>query len=188
MSKELDLYGKDQTHDKLKSGYKTHADYEGQGDTRVVKALMFPVHVRTASPMFPDAEVVKERILTRGDKASVEELGLIALEKGERLHAFFTTAELKAGGQNALPAAPVQVNSEELDNGPKYDEMGAHELVAWLAGESADTPTVPEIREIVGQDSDFAKRVIEAENTRDPENPRKSLVDALTKVAESKDN
>jgi hypothetical protein len=183
-TQSLDLYGKDLTHDRLKSGYKTHDDYEGQGDTRIVKALMMPVHVRVASPMFPDAEVIQERLLTRGDKVTAEELGLLALEKGERLHAFFTTAELRAGGVRALPAGAVVVSSDQLDGDPAVSELGAHELVDWLSGTNGETPTVQDILDKVGQDADFAKRVIEAEKTRDADNPRKTLLGPLTKVAE----
>lgn len=184
---ELELYGTDLTHQRLKDGYETDEAYEGQGDTRVVKVLMFPVHVKTASPMFPGAEVFQERLLNRGDKVTVQELGLIALEKGERLGAFFTTEELKAGAAGAAPGI-VKVSSAELEAGDQasISEMGSHELVLYLSGEGAEkAPTVPEILEAVGSDKDLAKRVIDAENERDKDDPRKSLIDSLTKLAES---
>lgn len=183
MTETLDLYGKDLTHERLKDGYQTHDAYDGQGDTRIVKALMFPIHIRAANPMYPDAEVVRERLLTRGDKVTVEELGLIALEKGERLGAFFTDAELKAGVPG-LPA-PVKVSSEELATGGNLSEQGAHELVAYLNGDGADgAPTIPEIVEKVGTDKELAKRLIDAENARDKDHPRVSLIEKLQKIAE----
>lgn len=181
----LDLYGKDLTHQQLKDGYETHDAYAKQGDTRVIKVLQFPVHVKAPSPMFPDAEVVKEIVFTRGQTVSVEQLGLIALEKGERLGAFFTDAEL-AAGVPGLPAQPVKVSSAELDTEASLSEMGAPELVLWLQGpDGGKSPTIPEILEQVGDDKDLAKRMIDAENTRDPDDPRVSLIAALTKVAES---
>lgn len=180
---QLELYGTDPTHQKLKDGYETDDAYSKQGDTRVVKALMFPVHVKTASPMFPDAEVYQERLLTRGDKVTVQELGLIALEKGERLGAFFTDEELAGGGP---PADPVAVSSEQLEAGDTgISELGEHELVLWLSGNEGKAPSVPEVLEAVGDDKDLAKRVIAAENERDKDDPRSSLISGLTKVAES---
>jgi hypothetical protein len=185
-SEELDLYGTDLTHTKLKEGYETHEAYANQGNTRVIKALMFPVHVKTSSPMFPGAEVFQERTLKRGDKVTVEELGLIALEKGERSGHFFTDEELENGV--AVPGTPelVKVSSETLDDNASVSELGEHELVQWLSGESgAKAPTVPEIIEAVGEDKDLAKRVIAAENERDKDDPRATLIDKLTKVAET---
>lgn len=184
-TQDLDLYGKDLTHDRLKTGYETHDAYDGQGDKRIVKALMMPVHMRVASPMFPDAEVIRERNLRRGEVVTVEELGLIALEKGERLGAFYTTAELRAGNHQLAPGEPIKVSSEDLDDTVAKNELGPHELVLWLGGESgAPAPTVAEVLDAVGDDADFAKRVIEAETTRDPDDPRKTLIGPLTKLAE----
>jgi len=182
---ELELYGADLTHKQLKDGYETHEAFAKQGDTRVIKALQFPVHVKTSNPMFPDAEVIQERTLTQGDKVTVHELGLIALEKGERLGAFYTDEELAAG--NRGPSEAVKVSSEELDGDPvQLSELGEGELVLWLSGESTGkAPTVPEVLEAVGEDKDLAKRIIEAENQRDKDDPRKSLIDKLTTVAES---
>lgn len=181
---ELDLYGSDLTHTRLREGYETDEAYAKQGDTRIVKALLFPVHVKTASPMFPGAEVFQERLLHRGDKVTVQELGLIALEKGERLGAFYTDAELEAAGNT--PSGPIKVSSEELDEDPSLSEFGSHELVLWLSGSDGNKPpTVPEVIEAVGSDKDLAKRVIEAEKERDKDDPRSSLIDALTKIAES---
>jgi len=186
-TKEIDLYGVDLTHSNLAAGYKTHSDYDGQGDKRVVKAIMMPVHVRVASPMFPGVEVFQERLLQRGQEITVPELGLIALEKGERLGAFFTTAELKAGGINLLPNEPVKVNSADLETGVSVSELGPHELVLWLSGDGdgVTAPTVSDVLELVGDDKDFAKRVIDAENTREPNDPRKTLLGPLTKLVES---
>lgn len=186
MAKEqLELYGSDLTHQRLQDGYETDDAYSKQGDTRVVKFLQFPVHVKTASPMFPGAEVYQERLLVRGDKVTVQELGLIALEKGERLGAFFTDQEL-AAGQAGMPATSVAVSSEELEDNAQLNELGEGELVTWLSGEGAKkAPNIEEIMQAVGDDKDFAKRVIEAEQQRDKDDPRSSLIDKLTKVAES---
>lgn len=184
---ELDLYGKDLTHSRLQTGYETHDDYAGQGDTRVVKHLQFPVHVKVANPMLPGQEIIQERVYNRNDRVSVEELGLIALEKGERLGSFYTDAEL-AAGVPGLALEPVKVNSEEVvaAQGASVSEMGSHELVVWLSGEGGQkTPSVPEVLEVVGEDKELAKRVVEAERTRDANDPRKTLIDPLTRLAET---
>src|SRR5262252_2325326 len=75
------------------------ADYESpeeySGDTRTIKHLLFPWLVETESPMFPGETILTERTAKQGEEVSVEELGPLALEKGERLGSFYTDEELK---------------------------------------------------------------------------------------------
>lgn len=182
---ELDLYGVDPTHAMLREGYSTGEDFKKQGDTRVVKHLLFPVHVKSPSPMFPDAEVMQERLLRRGDKVTVQELGLIALEKGERLGAFYTDAELAAGLAGAQHQT-VKVSSEQLDGEPvELNELGPDELVLYLEGNGEKPPTVQDVLDDVGDDKDLARRMIDAETRRSPDDPRTSLVSGLNRVIES---
>src|SRR5260370_42436630 len=90
----VSIFGKDVAQANV-ADYRPNDAYTKQGDKRVIKHLMFPWMVETQNPMYPDGpSVLEERVGNRGDEVTVEEIGLHALEKGERLGSFFTDEEL----------------------------------------------------------------------------------------------
>jgi hypothetical protein len=85
------------------------------GDTRVVKALMYPMHVTQETPTGP---AVVEINYKQGDEVDIEDMPEGELERGERLEAFYTDAELEAmeagdeGGEGEASESPEEEEEE----------------------------------------------------------------------------
>jgi hypothetical protein len=170
------IYGKDTTSSDL-AGYESSEDYTDQGDSRTVKHLMFPFLVESPNPSMPDAgPVLKERTLSQGDTITTEELGPLALERGERLGSFYTDKELKA-----LEAGPAPVEGEvaQLEAGSASDEMGVHELTEYI---EQNHPNVDDTIALAKGDPEAAARVLEAEGIATGGDPRSGVTKGLTAI------
>lgn len=173
----LSLYGK--PSGQVSEDYQSPDAYEGQGDTRVVRNLIFSylAAVPGAAPGTYDLLPVDIR---RDEEVTVEQIGLKALANGERDHAFYTTEELKRLRSTGSAAVPV---SPEAD----ISSMGPHELAEWLATSDPATGrawTIDAVLEKVGDDKDLANRMLEAEHVRSDGDPRDGLVKGLTTIIE----
>ena len=170
------IYGKDMTSSDLE-GYESPDDFAEQGDTRTIKHLMFPFLVESPNPSMPDAgPVLKERTLKQGETVTTEELGPLALERGERLGSFYTDAELKA-----LEAGEATVEGEaaaQLEAGAG-DEMGVHELAEYI---EQNHPNVDDTIALAKGDPEAAQRVLEAEGIATGGDPRAGVTKGLTAI------
>jgi hypothetical protein len=106
------MFGRARDHKGL-AEYKSPDEYSEQGDTRVVKDLMFPYHVIAPSPMLPDVEIIVEKVASRGDTVYTDELGPLALKKGEDLGSFFTSDELERRQGTEPEPLPAPFYSED---------------------------------------------------------------------------
>lgn len=169
------LHGKLVNHGSLVAGeYESPAEYADQGDTRVIRDLMFGY-----TAIQEDAAGVGQIVATeasRNDEVTLDQIGLLALQKGEANHSFYTTKELEVL-RNPSAAAPE--GGVTLSN---LSEQGEYELAEWLENES---PTINDILEAVGDDKDLAHRMLQAENIATDGDPRKGLEVGLTRIIES---
>lgn len=170
---DLAIYGKDIHHDNL-AEYEPSEAYKDQEDTRTIKHLMFTWTVTAPNSMMPDApDLLKERTAKRGDVVTLEELGLHALEKGERLGSFFTDAELdyfRRGG-----VTPTEPPAEGADP----SELGEHELAEYIEN---NKPNVADTVALAGDDPEAAKRVLEAERIATKGVPRAGVEQGLASI------
>ena len=173
------LYGKPVEHEALAAGeYQSPEEYADQGDERVVRDLSFSYLVATKDAAGND--VLTPQDASRDTTVTVDQIGLVALEKGEKYHSFYTSEELariRAGGR--ADAAPGSTGTATIS------ELGEFELSEWLAGEAegqTKAPTVDQVLETVGDDKDLAHRMLQAENIRADGDPRKGLEAGLTRI------
>lgn len=164
----MGLYGTADANAPVDESYESPEEYADQGDTRVVRDLSFSYLV--AEQDAAGNEVLTPRDVSRDTEVSVEQIGLVALEKGERLHSFYTTKELEAlegGGEEAV------------EGGGSLSDMGEYELADWIKGKS-----VNQVLEVVGDDKDLAERMLQAENIATNGDPRTTLEKGLQTVIE----
>jgi len=151
------------------------ADYESpdvySGDSRTIKHLLFPWLVETESPMFPGETILQERTANQGDVVLVVELGVLALEKGERLGAFYTDDELAAMEEEA--AEPATVAAEEPGT------MSVDELAAYI---EEHKPNVDQTVALADNDPDQAEKVLEAETQATGGVPRAGVEKGLEAI------
>lgn len=174
------LYGNVAAHDDMASGdYTSPDEYSKQGDTRVVRDLMFSFLVARRDP-------VGNMILTpvevgRDVEVTVDQIGLVALRKGEENHSFYTTSELERIRSTGDPRTPVAPDSN-------VTELGEYELSEWLQTPLPDTgkpPTINQVLERVGDDKELAHRMLQAENIATDGDARKGLEAGLTEVIQN---
>jgi hypothetical protein len=115
--------------------------------------------------------VLKERVGVQGEVVSIEELGPLALERGERLGSFYTDAEL-AGPATAEAAAVGETASNT-------SEWGVPELVQYI---ETNKPNVDDTIALAQGDPEAAKRVLEAEDEATGGDPRSGVTKGLTAV------
>jgi hypothetical protein len=169
---EMSVYGKDLHHESL-ADYESPDEYANQADTRTIKHLMFPWMVESANPAHADGpNVLKERVAVQGEVVTLEELGTLALEKGERLGSFYTDAEL-AGPPTATPLA---AGGEAASN---TSEWGVPELVQYI---ETNKPNVDDTVALAQGDPEAAKRVLEAETEATDGDPRAGVTKGLAAV------
>jgi hypothetical protein len=170
------LYGSDDYAKEEASKYKSPKEYSAQGDTRVIRDLMFSYMVETTDTA--GNSTLASRDAARGDEVQVGQIGLIALQQGEDNHSFYTSDELdnlEATGSDATPPA----SSSDIS------AFGEQELADWLkSGKDGGAFTVDEVLERVGTDKDLANRMLAAENIATDGDPRKSLEAGLTHIIE----
>jgi hypothetical protein len=173
---EVGLHGKRVDHISLAAGdYISPDEYADQGDTRVIKDIAFAYTITEPAPDGSDVIVSTE--VRRDEVVTVEQIGLIALRKGERNRSFYTTAELDRLRSTGSPAAPVTAAFDSA--------WGEYELSQWLETENPETGrawVINDILERVGDDKDLANRMLQAENIRTNGDPRDGLVKGLTSI------
>jgi hypothetical protein len=177
---ELELHGKRRGQSDIE-GYESPDEYKEQDD-RMVRDLMFSY---TAAVEDPSGTTVLEPVdVRRNEILKTEEMGLLALKKGEDNHSFYTTAErqLIEAGQN--PGSPVT-----LTEGGGPSEMGEHELADYIKGENPQGRALrpQEVVDLAGGDKELAHRLLMAENIASDGDPRKSVERGLTAVIERSD-
>jgi hypothetical protein len=147
-------------------------DFTGQGDTRVVKHILYAWLVERPPSVEGQPPQVVEKTAYEGQEVSVEELGPIALERGERLGAFYTDEEREQ----------IDTEAEELTTGeeaPAFSEMSEQELGDYIRQHNLNvTNTVA----IAGSDPELAVRVLEAEEIATDGDPRAGVVSGLQKI------
>jgi hypothetical protein len=160
--------------------YESPEEYSGQGDTRIVRDLMFAY--TTSAEDAAGFATIDTVDVTRGTELSVDDMGLLALAKGEKNHSFYTDDEREAleSGQN--PDAPQSLAGES-----EVSEMGEYELAEYIKGNnpSGKQLTVDETIALAGDDKDLAHRLLQAENIATDGDPRKGVETGLTSVIES---
>jgi hypothetical protein len=165
-----ELYGK--SHVETETGdYESPEEYADQGDKRKVRFLTFRYFTQEVDPAGNESLMPHE--VDRDEEVTVEQIGLVALQQGERDGAFYTSEQLKnleASGSEA-PISEQSIN-----------EMGEHELSEWI---TENKPSVNDVLEKVGTDKDLANRMLAAENIATDGDPRSSLVAGLTKIIEA---
>jgi hypothetical protein len=171
------LYGSDDFITDELSEYKSPKEYASQGDTRVVRNLIFTYVVEVPSP--DGVGVVRQpREAPRGTELTVEQMGLIGLSKGEEAHAFYTSDELdmmeSTGSETVAPSQVSDISS-----------LGEHELAEWITtGKDGAAWSADEVLEAVGSDKELAHRMLAAENIASDGDPRKGLTAGLTRIIE----
>lgn len=173
-------------HGKLRSAsvesYTSPEEYSGQGDDRIVRDLIFSYTVATqdaaGNPLIAAVDA------SRHTKLSIEDMGLIALEKGERLHSFYTDEErsvFEAGGD---PSRPQRISDTATPS-----EMGEYELAEYIKGSNPQGKAlnVQETVDLAGSDKDLAHRLLQAENIASEGDPRTGVERGLTAIIESGD-
>lgn len=159
-------------------GYQSPDEYADQGDTRVIRDLLFGYTVEQEDAVGGRSIMATEA--SRGDEVTIEQIGMLALQKGEANHSFYTTREIEAIRN---PAAMRDAASEVTwDN---LSAQGEYELAEWLKTpdpESGKEPTINDILEAVGEDKELAHRMLQAENIATDGEPRKGLEEGLARI------
>lgn len=180
MANELALHGKPvEQHGLLEEGgYESPEEYADQGDTRVIRDLMFGYTVQATGP--DGNPLITATEVMRGDEVTIDQIGMLALQKGEKNHSFYTTREIDAIRNPHLAAASA--SEVTIDN---LSEQGEYELAEWLATPLPDTgkePTINEVLDAVGDDKELAHRMLQAENIATDGEPRKGLEVGLARI------
>lgn len=174
---ETNLYG---THPALPheqdGGYESPDEYADQGDTRVVRNLQFSYLAATVG--LDGNQVLTPIDLPRNSEVNVDQIGLLALQRGEKHHEFYTTKE-----RDALehPAASEEAVQAAITSG-NISELGEYELAEWI---KETEPTINDILDLVGDDKEFAHRMLQAENIATDGEPRKGLEAGLSGIIAS---
>lgn len=178
------LHGKSLNHQDLldEDGYTSPDEYADQGDTRVVRDLMFSYTVELEAG--GGATVISATEAMRGDEVTTEQIGQLALQKGEANHSFYTTKELDAIRN------PGASREEAASFSGDVSDLGEYELAEWLTTPTQETgakPTINEVLEEVGDDKEYAHRMLQAENIATDGDPRKGLEAGLTRIIQGGD-
>lgn len=97
------------------------------------------------------------------------------VKRGEEAGAFYTEEDFAEEEQEGTE------EEEEAEPGPDPDGASHDELVAWIRDERPNAATVVAKAE---NDSAKARALIEAENEASGGDPRKSVIEPLTKIAQ----
>src|SRR5262252_6747489 len=168
-----ELHGVDPTAAETE-GYESPDEYDGQGDDRVVRNLRFLYTVQTEDPA--GMKVVEPREALAGETVTLDQIGQIALMKGEKSHAFYTTEErerIEAGANPDQPLSPAE--------GGDVSSLGEYELAEYI---KENNLTVNETVGLAGTDKDLAHRLLQAENIATDGEPRKGVEAGLTAIIE----
>jgi hypothetical protein len=172
-----ELHGKDPA---LDESYDTPDEYSGQGDDRIVKIVSFLYTVAVEGP--GDVITIEAREAKRNETVTLEQIGLLAQQKGERSGAFYTDEERERIEAGENPDQPLSSSS-----GGDVSSMGEYELAEYIKGANPDGKelTVNETVALAGGDADMAHRVLQAENIATDGEPRKGVETGLTSIIEA---
>jgi len=166
----------------VEEGYETPDDYDGQGDTRMIRVLSFLYTVAVEEP--GGITVIEPREAKRNEVVTLDQIGLIAQQKGEKSHSFYTTEErdrIEEGG------SPDASSYTQASSGGDVSSMGEFELAEYIKGANPEGKelTVNETLALAGDDKDLAHRLLQAENIATDGEPRKGVETGLTSIIES---
>jgi hypothetical protein len=152
---------------------------ETKKQERTIKHLLFTYYEETEDPRTGNTVRV-EREAAQG---TTVELDPWDIERGERFGSFFTEEELKR--REAAPEEEGGVEAVSLA------ELDTEEKRDWLKAEGEfegeEVPTVNEVLDAVHAEPAEAEDVLEAENLATGNQPRKGVVEGLTKIAQDRD-
>jgi len=157
--------------------YDSPDEYSGQGDDRIVRALSLAYTVATEDPS--GMKSVELREAKRGETVTLEQIGLLALKKGESSHAFYTDDEREAIEEGRDPDAS---SGSAGASGGTISELGEYELAEHIKNENL---TVQQTVDLAGGDKDLAHRLLQAENIATDGEPRKGVETGLTAIIEA---
>jgi hypothetical protein len=130
MAKAAQMHGTPRSARSLED-YESPEAYAGQGDDRIIRHRAFAFTVAIAEDNAGNP-VLDGDTAYHGETVTLDQIGLVNLEKGERHHAFYTTEErrrLEAGGN---PDRPDSVSS----GGTTFSELGEWEMAEYINGEN----------------------------------------------------
>jgi len=161
--------------------YDSPDEYGGQGDDRIVRALSLAYTVAVEDPS--GMKTVELREAKRGETVTVDQIGTLALRKGESSHAFYTDDEREKVEQGQDPDS---IGTGASASGSSISEMGEYELAEYIKGSNPDGKelTVQQTVDLAGNDKDLAHRVLQAENIATDGEPRKGVETGLTAIIE----
>jgi len=168
-----ELHGKDLSTVEAEE-YESGEEYADQGDDRMIRTLRFAYTVQITDEAGNVVIAAQEAL--QGDVVTLEQIGQIALKKGEESHAFYTNDErerVEAGDSPDEPAA--------LGAGGDLSSMGEYELAEYI---KSNNLTVGDTVALAGSDKDMAHRVLQAENIATDGEPRKGVEAGLTSIIE----
>lgn len=172
-----ELYGQPPAEVTLE-GYESPEEYGGQGDSRIVRDLLFSYMTQRKDPA---GQTVLEPVnVPRGTELTLEQMGLMAQEMGERNHSFYTDDEreiLEGGGNPEGGTLPAEGG---------VTDMGEYELAEYIGGSnpSGKPLNVDDTIALAGDDKDLAHRILQAENVATDGDPRKGVEVGLTAIIE----
>lgn len=170
------LHGSDEFAEQEAADYTSPKEYKAQGDERVIRDLQFSYTVETTDGA--GNTVIVSRTADRDETVKVDQIGLIALKKGEDNHSFYTSDELDLRNRTGSDTPPVGADAD-------ISSLGEYELADWLkTGKDGKAFTVDEVLEAVGDDKDLANRMLAAENVASDGDPRSGLEKGLTVIIE----
>jgi len=180
MTELTELHGKPRKSKDIEE-YETPDEYADQGDTRVIRDLRFSYLAATEDA---NGQIILEPVdLMRGEEVTLEELGKLALKKGEDNHSFYTTKE-RERIESGQPEGGTPGTSTE---GGNVSELGEYELAEYIKGDNPEGRALKaqEVVDLAGNDTDLAHRLLQAENIASEGDPRKSVEAGLNSIIEA---
>jgi len=157
--------------------YESPEEYADQGDDRMVRALSFIYTVQTTDPS--GAPIITTNEVKSGAVVTIEQIGSLALRKGEESHSFYTSDEREAVEAGRDPDAVG--TGAALASGGSVSDLGEYELAEHIKNENL---TVQQTIDLAGGDKDLAHRLLQAENIATDGEPRKGVETGLTAIIE----
>ena len=135
----------------------------------IVRVRSFAYDDIVDNPYQPGTKRVVQRVAVRGDQIDYEKLSPRDQERADRFDVFYTQDEIDA--KNGV------VTSTSTTSALDTDDVQA--LANWIKD---DEPTITEVLELAGDDSELAKRLLDAENRATGNEPRKGVELGLQRI------
>lgn len=150
-------------------------------DERTVKVRGFVYHKEGENPYQPGTVTVRQAIAVRGDKLDYNSLSPGDKQRADENDVFYTEEEAaRLDEQGNLQAAPPELSTQDgeiiLD-----ENSSVEELAAWIA---EDSPKIDEVLELADS-PEMAQKLLDAENQATDNDPRKGLLEGLTRIISS---